>query len=115
MIRLQFVSDNQADLPVTRMCELVELPRSSFYAWRNHTPSARDVADAELLETIRDIYRRLRNTYGAPRIYGQLRRTGQRVAKSRVARLMRTNDLVGAHSRKKWRRGRPTQAECRIS
>ena len=78
MIRLQFVSDNQADLAVTRMCELVELPRSSFYAWRNHTPSARDVADVELLETIRDIYRRSRNTYGAPRIYGQLRRTGRR-------------------------------------
>ncbi len=107
MIRLQFVSDNQADLPVTRMCELVEVSRSSFYAWRNHTPSARDVADAELLETIRDIYRRSRNTYGAPRIYGQLRRKGHRVAKSRVARLMRTNDLVGAHSRKKWKRGRP--------
>ena len=107
LIRLQFVSDSQAELPVTRMCELVGLPRSSFYWWRtHHTPSARDIADAELLETIRDIYRRSRDTYGAPRIYGQLRRTSHRVAKSRVARLMRTNDLVGAHSRKKWRRGR---------
>lgn len=71
MIRLRFVSDSQAGDPaVTRMCELVELPRSSFYAWRNHTPSARDVADAELLETIRDIYRRSRSTCGAPRISG---------------------------------------------
>ena len=38
------------------MCELVEVPRSSFHAWRNHKPSARDLADAELLEVIRDIY-----------------------------------------------------------
>ncbi len=107
MIRLHFVQDNQADLPVKRMCELAEVPRSSFYAWVNRTPSARDRADVELFEIIADIHRRSRNTYGAPRIYGQLRRRGIRVAKSRVARLMRTNNLVGAHSSKKWRRGRP--------
>ena len=64
------------------MCELVEVPRSSFYAWMNRTPSARDLADAELLVEIRDIYRRSRNTYGVPRVYGQLRRTGHRVARS---------------------------------
>ena len=107
MIRFRFVQDNHADLPVTRMCELVEVPRSSFYSWVNHTPSARDLADAELMVTIRDIYRRLRNTYGVPRVYGQLRRTGHRVARSRVARLMRVNNLIGAHASKKWRRGRP--------
>lgn len=102
-----FVRDNQADLPVKRMCELVEVPRSSFYAWVNHTPSAREVADADLLEVIRDIYRRSRNTYGVPRVYGQLRRSGRPVARSRVARLMRADGLVGAHASKKWRRGRP--------
>ena len=104
---MRFVQDNQADLPVKRMCELVELPRSSFYAWINHTPSARELADAELLEVIVDIYRRSRHTYGVPRVYGQLRRSGRRVARSRVARLMRANNLIGAHASKKWRRGRP--------
>jgi transposase InsO family protein len=104
---LRFVQDNQVDLPVKRMCELVELPRSSFYAWVNRTPSTREVADAELLELIRDIYRRSRHTYGVPRVYGQLRRIGRPVARSRVARLMRANNLVGAHASKKWRRGRP--------
>lgn len=104
---MRFVQDNQVDLPVKRMCELVELSRSSFYAWLNHTPSAREIADVELLEVIRDIYRRSRCTYGVPRVYGQLRRSGRRVARSRVARLMRADGLVGAHASKKWRRGRP--------
>jgi putative transposase len=105
---LRFVQDNQVDLPVKRMCELVEVPRSSFYAWANHTPSARELADAELLEVIRDIYARSRNTYGVPRmVYGQLPQPRPAVARSRVARLMRANGLVGAHASKKWRRGRP--------
>lgn len=104
---MRFVQDHQTELPVKRMCELVGVPRSSFYAFVNHQPSARDVADAELLETIRDIHSRSRGTYGVPRVYGQLRRTGHCVARSRVARLMRANNLVGAHASKRWRRGRP--------
>lgn len=104
---MRFVQDNQTELPVKRMCELVDVPRSSFYAWVNRTPSAREIADAELLDVIRDIYQRSRNTYGVPRVYGQLRRSGRRVARSRVARLMRREGLVGAHASKKWRRGRP--------
>jgi hypothetical protein len=35
VIRFHFVSNNLADLPVKRMCELVEVPRSSFCAWLN--------------------------------------------------------------------------------
>lgn len=69
---MRFEQDNQADLPVKRMCELVEVPRSSFYEFVNHRPSARDLADEVLLETVREIYRRSRNTYVAQRVYGQL-------------------------------------------
>jgi putative transposase len=76
VIRFHFVSNNLADLPVKRMCELVVVPRSSFYAWPNRTPSARERADGELVELIRDIHQRSRGVYGVPRIYGQLRRSG---------------------------------------
>jgi putative transposase len=107
VIRFRFVQDNMTELPVKRMCELAEIPRSSFYAWLTRTPSARDVADAALLEVIRDIYARSRNTYGVPRMVGQLHRRGHRVSRGRVARLMRANNLIGAHASKKWRRGRP--------
>lgn len=107
MIRFRFVSDNMTDLSVERMCTVVGVPRSSFYAWLHRKPSARDNADAELLVTVKEIYRKSRNTYGVPRVLGQLRRAGIRVAKSRLARIMRTNGLVGAHSRKKWRLDRP--------
>ncbi len=107
MIRFRFVHDNMTDLPVKRMCELAEVPRSSFYAWLTRVPSAREVADAGLLELIGDIYVRSRRTYGMPRVHGQLRRGGVRVGRHRVARLMAANGLVGAHARKRWRRGRP--------
>ena len=48
----------------------------------------------------------VRCTYGAPRIHGQLRRRGHQIGCKRVARLMRTDGLMGVHKRK-WRNRRP--------
>jgi len=93
VIRLRFVRDNMAELSVERMCLLVEVPRSSFYAWLNHTPTARQTADQALLAQITDIHARSRRTYGAPRVHGQLVRAGVRVGRKRVARLMRSKGL----------------------
>ena len=56
MIRFHFVSNNLADLPIKRMCELVEAPRSSFCSWLNRTPSTRERADTELLELNQEIH-----------------------------------------------------------
>lgn len=36
---MRFVKDNQADRAVKRMCELVEVPRSSVYEFVNHQPT----------------------------------------------------------------------------
>ena len=33
MIRFRFVEDHRGVYDVKRMCALVEVPRSSFYAW----------------------------------------------------------------------------------
>lgn len=85
---------------------MAKVSRSGYYAWASRPPSPRCVDDAYLADTIRDIYRRSRCTYGAPRVHGQLCRVGTRVGRKRVARLMAELDLVGVHSRKKWRRGR---------
>lgn len=106
MIRFRFVQDHQAEFTVERMCRLVEVPRSSFYAWSTRTPTAREVADAVLLAQIIEIHDASRGTYGIPRVQGQLRRRGVRVARSRVARIMRLNGLRGAHARKRWKKTR---------
>jgi len=102
VIRFRFVQDHQTDWPVKRMCELVELPRSSWYAWASRTPTAREIADAELLETIRDIYKRSRRTYGSPRVLGQLRRRGMNVSGKRVARLMRVKSVSSFLCKRSW-------------
>ena len=106
MTGFRFVDEHKADYCVTDLCRVAGVSRSGYYAWRSRPLSARAVADAELVEVIREIHHNSRGTYGAPRIRGQLRRKGHRVSRHRVARLMRVDGLVGAHGRRKWRRGR---------
>lgn len=106
MTGFRFVEEHQADYCVTDLCRVAGVSRSGYYAWRSRPLSARATADAKLLEVIREIHHNSRGTYGAPRVRGQLRRKGHRVSRHRVARLMRVDGLVGAHGRRKWRRGR---------
>jgi putative transposase len=114
VIRFRFVEDHRGVYDVKRMCALVELPRSSFYAWAagpTAAAQARDAADAELVVVIEQVWRDSRRTYGWPRVWGQLtQRRGMTVSRRRVARIMREHGFVGAHTRKRWRRGRPDLA-----
>ena len=110
MSRFRFVDDHRDRYPVKRLCTLVEVSRQGYYAWRRRPPSLRALDDEALLRVIRIIHVERRRTYGAPRVHGQLARRGHHVGRKRVARLMRANHLVGAHCRKRWRRGRPDVA-----
>jgi putative transposase len=108
--RFRFVSDHAEKYGVKRMCTVLKVSRSGYYDWSRRPPSAHARRDAELKTLVCEIHQRSRTTYGAPRVHAELRRLDQRCGKKRVARLMATNHLVGAHARRKWRRGRPDVA-----
>lgn len=91
---------NRACYPVTLMCRLLEVSTSGYYAWLKRAPSARSVADAELLEKIRAIHDQSDGTYGSPRIHADLSAHGKRVGVNRVARLMTEAGLEGVSRRK---------------
>jgi len=97
------VKANQAKYPVAMMCRLLEVSTSGYYAWLKRSPSKRAREDAILSDRIRWIYLRSRSTYGAPRVYEELRDEGVRVGCKRVARLMRVAGLQGVSRRKRVR------------
>ena len=88
---------------VVKACALMEVSRSAFYEWHRHTPSARDLADAELAKAITEIWEGSRGTYGWPRVHAALRRAGIHAGKHRVARLMRQAGLIGRCRRRSVR------------
>ena len=92
---------NQAVYSVRRMCDLLGVSASGYYAWSRRPRSKRAQSNEELLALIRAVHERSRGTYGAPRIHAELVASGTRVGRHRVARLMRAAGLRGA-SRRRW-------------
>jgi transposase InsO family protein len=103
--RFQFVADHQDAFEVKRLCELVEIERSSYYAWVKAKPGreARQAADAELAEKIRAIHAE-DNTVGAPRMTAELNdgvAVKERVNHKRVARVMREHSIRGYQKKRR--------------
>jgi transposase InsO family protein len=116
--RFQFVADNSATYEVKRLCELLEIERSSYYAWKAGAPAraARAGADAALAQRIRAIHG-ADNTLGAPRVTAELNDgvpTVERVNHKRVARVMRTVGITGYVKKRRVRTTIPDQAEQKV-
>ncbi len=100
---------NQADYSVKKLCNVLGVSTSGYYAWRTREPSARAKADAVISQQIRTIHEASRGTYGVPRIHAELAATGIRVGRKRISRLMRDDAIQGVSRRKSFkttRRGR---------
>jgi putative transposase len=99
--RFRFIAAVAPHHSVALSCRVLNVSRAGFYAWRGRPPSARAHADEALTEVIHMIHHDARGTYGSPRIHAELRATGRRCGRKRVARLMRQAGLVGCHRRRR--------------
>ena len=69
----RFVSEHAGQFPVQRLCELVGVPRSSYYEWSSRPLSQHYLDDVDLAAEIFEIHQDSRRTYGAPRVAGRAR------------------------------------------
>lgn len=72
---------------------MLKVSRSGFYQWLHKPLSDRAIEDQRLLVLIRASYAASGGVYGSPRVFLDLRETGERCGKHRVARLMRANKI----------------------
>ena len=105
MNRFRFVADHRDAHEVKRLCRVVEIARSSYYAWEAaaDTRAATVAADEELEARIRVVHDE-DNTYGVPRITAELNDGApaeDRVNHKRVARVMRAAKIAGYRKRRR--------------
>jgi putative transposase len=86
--------------PVAALCRVLQVSKSGYYAWLKRPASERATRDALLVPQIVASHERSDNTYGSPRILGDLQEAGERVGRKRVARLMREEGLIGVSRRR---------------
>ena len=118
MSRFQFVADHQHAFEVKRLCALVQVQRSSYYAWRAAAGSraARAAADTRLGHRIRAVHGQ-DTTMGAPRITAELNDgvpEPDRVNHKRVARVMRQGGIRGYQRKRRVRTTVPEPADQKV-
>jgi putative transposase len=92
-MRFEFIEDHRDEFPVTRMCKVLNVSSSGYYAWRKRPVSAREMANQQLLEKIEVVHTESQETYGSPRVYHELKAQGVACSENRVARLMRLHHI----------------------
>jgi putative transposase len=82
------------------MCEVLDLPRSTYYQSLAKTESARERENRLLLEHIQLIHKESKGRYGAPKIHFLLLKEGFSVSLKRVQRLMRKANIYSITMKK---------------
>lgn len=114
--RFQFVDDHRATYEVKRLCEVLELNRSSYYKWLSgrQARAARQHRDRALAEKIREVHGESGGAYGSPRVTAELREKGLPVNEKRVARVMRAFSITGIRLRRRVRTTVPDPAVTQV-
>jgi transposase InsO family protein len=92
-MKYTFIAAHVEQFPIQRMCGVLGVGRSGYYAWQRRSPSSRAQANQTLVELIRAEHQASRKTYGSPRIQMALQRKGVACGRHRVARLMRKHGI----------------------
>jgi putative transposase len=99
-MKCQFVESHSSEFSVRRICSILKVSRSGYYAWKRQGEGKRAKRDKELLEKIQKIFEKSKKTYGSPRIYETLKAAEERVSRDRVARIMREAGITPPIRRK---------------
>jgi putative transposase len=92
-MRFRFIEDRRADYPVRIMCDVLDVSRAGYYAWRSRPESRRSAANRDLLNDIARVHSDTRGRYGSPRIHVELQAEGRGASRGRIERLMRRHGI----------------------
>jgi putative transposase len=92
---------------VRRLCKVLEVHPSGFYAWRLNSESKRDKEDKRLLVPIKESWLESGNVYGYRKVSDDLRGFGEQCGINRVHRLMRLAGIRSqtGYTKRKYKRG----------
>jgi putative transposase len=107
-VKYAFIREQEPDYPVRRLCKVMAVHPSGYYAWRGGAASVRSREDQRLLGHIKQSWLESGAVYGYRKVHDDLRELGEICGRNRVYRLMRAASLrsqTGYHRRPGHRGG----------
>jgi putative transposase len=99
-MRFELIDAAKNEFPVQRLCKVLGVSSSGYFAWKERPASLRQRDDMVLLAHVRAAFAVSNRTYGSPRMVHELRDNGLAIGRRRVARLMRENGMKARQKRR---------------
>jgi putative transposase len=101
-VKFGWIDQHRSQWEVRRMCRVLEVSASGYYAWRRrrNSPGVTTLRRKELLDQIHAEQERGRGLYGSPRIHAGLVERGVQVCVNTVAKLMKKAGIRATRSRR---------------
>lgn len=110
-MRYTFIRAHSVTSSVRRLCQLMDVHPSGYYAWRNQPQSRRAVANEQLSGRIKQFWLESGGVYGYRKVYEDLREIGEECGENRVHRLMHN---AGLRAQVGYRRPRAPGGEAHV-
>jgi transposase InsO family protein len=94
-MKFDFIAAKEVAFPVARMCRVLGVSPSGYYACKSRPPSKRVADDARIGAEVAAAHKTSRGIYGSPRVHRELQARGVKIGKKRVERLMNEKGLRG--------------------
>lgn len=102
-MKFAFISEEKVAFPIAVLCRVLAVSPSGFYASEARPESSHVQRDRDLGEKVAAAHAASGKRYGSPRVHADLKASGEKVGKKRVARLMREKHLT-ARTRRRFRK-----------
>jgi transposase InsO family protein len=100
-VKYAFVKTQLQDYPLSMSCAALGVAVSGYHAWQGRPPAPRTLEAQRLLFLIKTIHHQSGETYGAPRIYAELKdKHAYTGSLNRVKRLLREHGIRAKGKRK---------------
>ncbi len=98
-MKYQFIATQRPFHRLVRLCTVLGVSRSGYYAWRQRPASQRMQANAQLVAQMRQLHAQTKERYGAVKLWRALIAEGVACGRHRVARLRRVHGLIARRVR----------------
>src|SRR3954464_10239133 len=92
-MRFALIEGAKAEFPVHRLCRVLGVSQSGYFAWRGRSACRRQCDDMVLLAHVWSAFALSNATYGSSRMTRELQDAGVMVGRRRIAQLMRDSGL----------------------
>lgn len=99
-MKYNFIQAESARHTVRMLCRMMNVSRSSYYAFRGLKATKSEVVNATLMPEIKAIHLSSRGRYGNRRVWRELVKTHPGIGRRRIARLMREEGLRAKRPRR---------------